>query len=416
MNSTQHTHKPSLWSIILPGFLVAATGVGAGDLATASFTGSQLGLAILWAVVLGGVLKYVLTEGLARWQLVTGETLLEGIAQRGGRAVGIVFLPYMLLWSFFVGSAIMSACGVTLYAMLPVFSSASEGKIAFGILCSVAGLALVHKGSFALFEQVMTACIGVMFTVVLVTAGLLWPGTEAVLSGLFIPSIPDMAGAGITWTIALMGGVGGTLTILCYGYWIREKGRTHADAIATCRVDLAFGYGATVLFGLAMVIIGSTIDIEGRGAGLLVTLADRLEASLGVAGRWFFLVGAFSAVFSSLLGVWQAVPYLFADVWRLFIRTSSTENAVPLAESQPYRVFLWLLAGVPMIGLFFSFKEVQKFYAVIGASFMPLLAMTLLILNGRKQWVGEHRNGILTVCLLLATLVFFGALAWKKWT
>lgn len=405
----------------MPGFLVAATGVGAGDLATASFTGSQLGLAILWAVVLGGLLKFVLTEGLARWQLVTGQTLLEGIAQRWGRVVGILFLPYMLLWSFFVGSAIMSACGVTLYAMMPIFDSASEGKIAFGILCSLLGLSLVQMGSFQLFERVMTVCIGIMFTVVLVTAMLLWPGFDLVLSGIFIPSIPDMQGSGITWTIALMGGVGGTLTVLCYGYWIREKGRVSVSDIKTCRMDLAFGYGATVLFGLAMVIIGSTIDIEGRGAGLLVVLAERLEESLGVAGRWFFLIGAFSAVFSSLLGVWQAVPYLFADVWRLFIAIPAKEIQTPkpsidLAKSTPYRVFLWVLALVPMIGLFLSFKEVQKLYGVIGASFMPLLAITLLILNGRKSWVGEHTNKPITVVLLIATLVFFGALAWKKWT
>jgi len=41
-------------SVIVPGLLVAATGVGAGDLATASFAGSYLGVAILWAVVVGG--------------------------------------------------------------------------------------------------------------------------------------------------------------------------------------------------------------------------------------------------------------------------------------------------------------------------------------------------------------------------
>ena len=72
----------------MPGFLVAATGVGAGDLATATFTGSQLGLAILWAVVVGGLLKYTLTEGLAWWQLVTKQTFLEGVALRFGRIAG----------------------------------------------------------------------------------------------------------------------------------------------------------------------------------------------------------------------------------------------------------------------------------------------------------------------------------------
>ena len=80
--------RPSLLALVGPGLLVAATGVGAGDLATASFAGSQLGTAILWAVLVGGFMKFVLTEGLARWQLVTGQTLLEGTARRLGRPVG----------------------------------------------------------------------------------------------------------------------------------------------------------------------------------------------------------------------------------------------------------------------------------------------------------------------------------------
>jgi len=40
-------------AILGPGILVAATGVGAGDLATGALAGSKLGPAVLWAVVVG---------------------------------------------------------------------------------------------------------------------------------------------------------------------------------------------------------------------------------------------------------------------------------------------------------------------------------------------------------------------------
>ncbi len=418
MNQTERvdkTNRPGLFAVIMPGFLVAATGVGAGDLATASFTGSQLGLAILWAVVVGGLLKFTLTEGLARWQLVTKQTFLEGVAHRFGRITGWLFLPYLLLWSFFVGSALMGACGVTLHAIIPLFHDAAMAKMFYGMLSSLAGLGLVLAGGFKVFEKVMGICVGIMFTTVIVTAGLLWPGTIEVISGLCLPSIPDIQGAGITWTVALIGGVGGTLTILCYGYWIREKGRTGTEEIRICRIDLAAGYSMTILFGLAMVIIGSTIEIEGQGAGLLITLADTLEKPLGIAGRWLFLIGAFSAMFSSLLGVWQAVPYLFADIWGLFVKRTDRRSSGNITESTPYRVYLFAIAFLPMLGLFMSFKEVQKLYAVIGALFMPLLAVALLILNGRRVWVGDFTNRPLTVAVLLATLVFFASMAWMEW-
>ncbi len=409
--------KLGLLAVIGPGLLVAATGVGAGDLATASFTGSLLGTAVLWVVVVGAFLKFVVTEGLARWQLATGETLLEGAVHRLGRGIGWLFLPYLVVWSFFVATALMSACGVTLHAMLPLFDDASHGKVVFGILSSSIGLTLVLMGGYRLFERVMSVCIGIMFVTVIVTAALVWPGTSEVVQGLVVPSIPDLRGEGLTWTVALMGGVGGTLTVLCYGYWIREEGRSGSEHLRVCRIDLGTAYGMTALFGIAMVIIGSTIEIEGEGATLLVTLAEQLAGPLGPLGKWLFLLGAAGAVFSSLLGVWQAAPYLFADTWTLIRARPSASAALekPVAvdtRSRPYRAYQLAIAVVPMLGLFWSFREVQKIYAVIGASFVPLLALVLLILNGRSEWVGaDFVNRMPTVAVLLATLAFFSWIA-----
>src|SRR5690606_24122421 len=132
--------------MIGPGLLLAATGVGSGDLATGGIAGSLLGTAVLWAVVVGALLKFVVTEGLTRWQLATGETLLEGAVRRIGPVVLWFFLPYLFLWSFFVGSAQVSASGVTLHAMFPVFEDARDGKIAFGAT-------LVHMLKAAVAER-----------------------------------------------------------------------------------------------------------------------------------------------------------------------------------------------------------------------------------------------------------------------
>lgn len=382
-------------------------------MATAAFTGNKLGLAILWAVLLGAFLKFVLNEGLTRWQLVTGQTLLEGAVHRLGRPVQYIFMPYLLLWSFFVGSALMSACGVAMHAIVPVFSDATQGKIVFGIAHSLLGLLLVHFGGFPLFEKVMSATIAMMFVTVLLTASLICEDWGVVVQGLFIPRIPHLASEGLGWTIALMGGVGGTLTVLCYGYWIREKDRKGPEHLQTCRIDLGVAYAATAIFGIAMVIIGSTIQVEGKGANLIVNLADKLAEPLGDTGKWVFLIGAWGTVFSSLFGVWQAVPYIFADFCGL-VRTFGSDGA---SEVRPievdtrgwaYRGYLAAIAIVPMLGLFVSFTQIQKIYAVFGALFMPMLAFVLLILNGRSDWISTRwRNRPSTVAILLATLIVF---------
>ena len=174
--------KPtSFFALLGPGILLAATGIGGGDLATASFVGDMLGTAVLWAAVVAALLKFVVTEGIARFQLATGETILEGAAHRIGPLVIWLFLPYFLLWSFFVASAQMSANGVALHGLLPFFADARQGKIVFGMIAGLSALALVLWGGYRVFEVAMRICIGVTFVTVVVTAALLWPGTGAVV-------------------------------------------------------------------------------------------------------------------------------------------------------------------------------------------------------------------------------------------
>ena len=412
--SSPRLPRRNLLALVGPGLLVAATGVGAGDLATASIVGSRLGLGVLWAVLVGAALKYVLTEGLTRWQLATGTTLLEGVVRVLGRPAAYVFLAYLLIWSFAVGRALVSACGVTAYALAPVFPDAVTGKIVFGVLHSLAGVALVLAGGFRLFERVMSVSIGLMFVTVITTAVTLRPDLSAVLHGALVPTIPQVGEGGVVLTVALLGGVGGTVTLLCYGYWIREVGREAAADLRACRWDLASGYAATAIFGLGMVIVGSTVRIEGGGATLLVELANRLGEALGPFGRAFFLIGAWSAVASSLLGVWQSVPYLFADLWRLLGGSRNGSEEVVDTRGWAYRGFLVALGLASIAGLSSSFVRIQMVYAVLGALFVPMLALALLVLGSRQQRMGSLGNGALAKISLLGALGLFLAFGYLQ--
>ena len=381
----------ALLRVIGPGILVAATGVGAGDLATGALVGSTLGVAVLWAVVLGAGLKFVLNEGLARWQLATGTTLLEGMVQYFGRVSRGVFLVYLLMWTWFTTIALMSACGIALHAICPISDAASD-KVTYGIAQSLLAVALVELGGYKLFERVMSVCIGLMFLTVVATAVSVGPAWSEIGQGLIMPRIPEMGIDSLRWTVALIGGVGGTLTVLCYGYWIREEGRNSSADIHASRIDLAVGYLMTALFGMAMVIIGSRISVEGKSAELLVHLSAQLEQELGAVVSWAFLLGAWGAIFSSLLGVWQSVPYLFADFLSLSAERR-TDVSVVNTKGVAYRGYLYAMATLPALGLFRSFASVQKAYAVFGALFIPLLALALLLLNGSAARIGEtHRN------------------------
>lgn len=395
----------SRFEVLMPGILVAATGVGAGDLLTASMAGSQAGLAILWAAAAGALLKWTLNEGIARWQMATETTLLEGWVTRLGSWIQWVFLVYFLLWTFLVGGALVSACGVAGAGLLPL-GDANTSRIIWGILHSLAGLVLVWVGGFPLFEKMMSACIAFMFGGVLLTAVLLRPDWGAVFQGIFLPTIPS---GGVPWMLGVLGGVGGTVTLLSYGYWIRERGRTGESGVRLCRLDLGVAYALTALFGMSMIIIGSRITIQGQGAQMALQLAEQLALVLGLAGKWMFLVGFWGAVFSSLLGVWQSAPYLFADFLSLRrpLPLQDRRN-LNLSETRAYRAYLIGIALIPLALLWLSVRQVQLAYAILGAMFMPLLALTLLILNNQPRWVGARfRSGWFTNALLVITLLLF---------
>jgi Mn2+/Fe2+ NRAMP family transporter len=384
--------------------LVAATGVGAGDLLTASLAGSRFGLTLLWAAWVGAVLKWFLNEGIARWQMATGMTLLEGWITRLGAWVRWVFGAYLIAWAVFTGGALASACGVAGTGLLPLGDSGTS-KIVWGVVHSLLGLLIVWRGGFRTFQRFMAVCTGLMFASVVFTAVLLRPDLGAMLPSLTIPSIPSSP-AGTAYTLGVLGGVGGTVTLLSYGYWIREGGRAGVTGVAQSRIDLAAGYAMTAIFGLAMIVVGSRVALR-QGPTAALELAGQLAIALGPAGKWIFLVGFWAAVFSSLLGVWQSAPYLFADL----VTPGGSATAQQDGVARPaYRGFLLFIATIPLVLLWTTLERAQLLYAVFGSLFMPLLALTLLVMNNRTAWVGRaFRTGWVTNVVLVLTL---GLFAW----
>jgi Mn2+/Fe2+ NRAMP family transporter len=396
-------------AILGPGLAIAATGVGAGDLVAGAAAGARYGLAVAWAAIAGAVLKFALNEGLARWHLATDTTLLEGWARYLGRAVRVTFLAYLVLWSFVVGGALISACGLAAHALVPALSLE-----VWGVMHAVVAAVIVLRGGYRSFERLVKVFIAVMF-VALVGCAVAISTPHTVRDTVVHAAIPR---GGLADVLAVIGGVGGSVTLLSYGYWIRERGWRGPEAMKFVRVDLAVAYVLTGLFGLAVIVLAAGtllpagIQVAGRDG--VLDMAAMLGAVLGPAGYWLFLVGFWGAVATSMLGVWQGVPYLFCDfVTHIGKRRDRDEPVSP--RSPWYRGFLAWLAIPPIAVLYFGQPVlVVRVYAALGALFMPFLAITLLILGNRREVVGRLRNGSLSNVLLGACVALFAALAIRQ--
>ena len=391
-------------SAIGPAILLTATSVGAGDILTGSLAGAEAGLAALWAVPAGITLKWTLTEGVARWQMATGTTLLEGWVTRLGGWIQWVFFPYLLLFSLVTSGMLASACGVAAAAVIPL-GDMQASRMIWAAVHSLTALALVLSGGYELLKRVLGVCVGAMFATVVLTAFLLAPDWPAVAHG-FAPSLPA---GGTGWVIGLIGAIGGTMAIVSYGYWIREEGRTGKEGLRACRADLLLSYAVIGVFGTAVVIIGSRVQVRGQGTGLALLLADQLGLSLGAPGRWLFLAGFWAAVFSAMLGVWQSLPYLFTDFLALRRGAGAAQwDDGAVERSRPYRVYLAGMATIPLLLVRWPVQKLQLAFGITGATLLPLLALTLLIMNNRAAWVGRdfQAGPALNLVLALALLFF----------
>lgn len=391
-----------------PGLIVAAAGIGSGDVVSATVGGARYGVVLIWAIALGAFFKFVLSEGIARWQLATGTTVIEGWAEHLHASVKFYFGVYLLLWTVAVSAALTNACGLGLANLTGGAVPQSWGAV----LHSLVGFAFVWLGGYGKFEKFMKFLVGVMGFTILVCAALTMSNPAPAITGLVLPTIPVGSG---TYVLSLIGGIGGSVTMLSYNYWMREEGMRGSGFLSYVRGDVAVAYVFTALFGISIMLIANTAffvpGVALRDAEAVPRMAAYLGTILGPFGVWAYGLGFWAAVFASLLGVWQSVPYLYADIYGVLKGLSvEARSEVTKVTSRPYQLGLLFITLVPL-PLAFTGAPVLVIvtYTVIGSLFVPFLAGTLLYLNNRVAWTDTEvpKNALTTNLLLVVILVLF---------
>jgi Mn2+/Fe2+ NRAMP family transporter len=163
------------------------------------------------------------------------------------------------------------------------------------------------------------------------------------------------------------------------------------------RIDNSVAYAVTGLFVVATLIVGAELLYSAQiavatGDEGMLDLATVLDDRYGSAAGTVFLVGFWAAAMSSLVGVWNGVSLMFAD----FMAHATGKDANhPDARSggKWYKAYiLWL--SIPPIALIFAGEPVYLIlaYGVLGALFMPFLALTLFWLLNTDRTPAEWRN------------------------
>jgi Mn2+/Fe2+ NRAMP family transporter len=328
-----------------------------------------------------------------------------------------------VIWGFVYGATAMSAVGLPLNALFGGLDVRYWAMIA-----GVVGLVLVWVQRYQVFEKFITVLVLIKFVSVVSVAFLVAPDLVALAGGL-VPRLPD---GSVVYVLGLVGGVGGTITMAAYGYWMIAKGWKGTGWLSMMRLDNAVGYTMTAIFVIAMLIVGADMllgqDLTENDRGLLV-LGTELGTRYGEWARILFLVGFLAVTTTSLLGVWNGVSLLFAD-WTRTIRlphgaaaevgasgseqveggtaTETGYEARAAERSLPFRAYLVWLTVPPMALLFFDRPfALTLVYGVLGAAFMPFLGISLMLLLNSKRIAPDGRSGWLSNVLLAAASALF---------
>ena len=387
-----------------PGLLLAATGIGVGDMVGSTIAGAEYGMTLLWALVFGVVIKFAITEGAARWQLTTGDSLIEGWRDALPRIAVGAFFVYFIVWSYFVSSALVSASALVPAAIMP-----SVPVEVWGVAHAIVALLMVWFGRYERFLAVIKWFVGLKFAAIMgsVVLILLWSGADWSGFGARSPF-------SVAYTLSLIGGVGGTVTLLSYAYWMREAGWDGPARVPSARTDLTLSFALVFIFSFSMIFLSTQINWSGHildqeGPRVCMMLADRIGQEIGPIGKAVFLLGFWGAAFSSVMGVYHGVPFLFDDMLHLWRRAPRQGQ-----RGTAYRAWATYLAVAAISAQLFGRPLRLVFaYTVVGSLFFPFVVSTLLYLNNSDRVVRDARNGLKANAVLGAALAVYLFLAYE---
>jgi Mn2+/Fe2+ NRAMP family transporter len=343
----------AMLAIVGPSLVWAGEFIGSGEVILSTRVGAILGPTVLWAIVVGVVLKFWIGMAGARYTVCTGEGMIDMIARvPGPRNWGVWLTLFAQL-----AAGTMSVASIAAAAGIFVHSVIGISPLIAGWLVSLFALTVVWSNVFNFLKLFMSLFVMIIVIGVLWVAITVFPGVGTVLKGLLIdvPAVPEWALAidGIEanpWReiLPLVGwAAGGFASQVWYTYWVIGAGygatagrgygkpaddkmlETMSAATATkikgwCRVvytdaslAMIIGVVATGAFLIAGAGVLRPNQLAPEGPQVATTLATIFSARWGGFGGQLFMIAGACALVGTQIGQLAGWPRLLADSMRI---------------------------------------------------------------------------------------------------
>ncbi|WP_309131311.1 Nramp family divalent metal transporter [Brevibacterium sp.] len=414
-----------------PGLVISAAVIGSGELIATTALGAKAGLVLLWLVIISTGVKVWVQLEIAQWTILSGKPALEGYGHVGPRLIGRAGW-INLLWILMDFAKVLQRGGIiggavgALSIMLPVFGEplSTPSLVFWTVVALAVVIALLVTNKYSVVEKLSVGAV-IIFTVSTVGLALSLPFTDFaytstdVLSGLTF-AIP--AGT-LGFAVAMFGITGvGADEMTTYTYWVLEKGygrytgpndgtperaRRARGWVSVMRTDVLVSWIISTICTMCFYVIGAAIlhpqGLVPEGNDMITTLSSMYSSTMGEAGRWIFLIGAFAVLFSTFIASSASVPRLWTNTISI-LGIFDWQNAATRT-----RIIRVLTVVFPIIWAL-SYLVIQSpvIMVQIGgvASGIFLVAVVIAVWHLRKHEMPADfkSNNFFTVMLVFASL------------
>ena len=399
-----------------PGVVIALTWLGAGDLVDSAVSGGNYGYALMWAMALALFVRFVFVSIIAKYQLCNqhGESVLAGL-RRIHPAVPILVGILALVFGHGYGSFSVKGVGEATAGLLG-FDLEQLWDEGFSVFWVVVAFLIVFRGIFHRVEWAAYILLGLLSVSLIGVACWAGPNPVGAAKGVLLFVVPEQQGPfGVLLVVtSLIGAVGGSIANLLYPYFIEQKGWRGPQYRRLQLYDLAFGTLVVIVLNLSVWTVGAEI-LHPRGLTVneLSDLTNLLTKVLGNLGGPIFYLGAFAALFSTMVGNATGYGYMLTDIVSNH-RTAQREHKDDTKTRSPSRIYRWVAAWclfsplvwcLPGMPSFVTLTVVVNAAAVIT---LPLLAAGLWYVTASGKCIGPKyknhwwENGLMACLFALA--------------
>ncbi|MBC52953.1 MAG: hypothetical protein CMQ34_03865 [Gammaproteobacteria bacterium] len=420
--------------------------VGTGSILFTPRVASAYQYDLLWLLLLVVFFMWVMIREMARFSVVTGHSMLEGMhTLKGPRnwAVWLILLPQ--LFAATVGIAGLSAIvGSALVSVLP------GANWLYSVLVVVICTGFTASGRYMKIERLSRIMAVVLMLLTVVAAIVVFSDGQSVMAGL-VPGVPENADLYIIlpWVGTILAG---SMGIVWFGYWTASRGyggglieeprdqarqRSDPDTFEqrTQRIQawLRVMNGAAtlgVLGGLVVIfsfmVLGAELlapqGVMPQGSDVADDLGRLFSETWGAAGEIMMLAAIIIALGGSILANQDGWGRSFADMTMILGRVEP-DRAAPdgPAETQAgfftlsrrtlKRLFIVVVTGVLPVVVVVVFEDpvqIMSASGIIAAVHTPFIVLTALFVNHTRLPQALRPGPFYSLAMLVSGLFYLG--------